>query len=289
MDCYQLGFQIKESTPAAQQVGRTSDASVAAAREAASAVAALGDDAHDPAGWRALAEELESRLWWQVHFADRDVVLEARLLLFGQIGRAAALSGDRGPPLYRSMAMDLPDGGLVNLYWYKAAQVLVEMGEQPSRSGVTEPGLIAQYMAEIRSAGVQGLANLPYDGRWSATYQVVLNGEVVPWPEDQALSYPFFHGHIFLRHADGNGYGPSFWSNDNKTWNPMGNAGRAVRSLREDLAEGEPPMGVWIKWLATYQALHPDSEVFIAMPRRPAGKTRLWRWDRVSLAIVPVD
>ena len=248
----------------------------------------LGEDEWGVQAERLLA--LEQELW----FVDRVELREPLFRLYAQIGRAAENSKDAGPPFYEDLG-----GRTVNLYATLAGAMAAD--EPALLDSVTDPATkrAVEYASELIGSGRVAPVALSFaDGTgtfdpvaFAAEYRVSINGLARTITDPEGLfTAPPGRVDVALERTDGYGLsaerGPT--RSTDEVWSVLQEARQRIdHDLRDALAADagasvprvdEEPLA----WLAIYAALHPTSEIFVAVPDAASGARRaaVWRWDR---------
>jgi len=269
------------------------DNNVARVMEQVVAAEAVPWNGLDEEGWGAQAQSLlalEQELW----FVDRRELREPLFRLYAQIGRAAESAENAAPPFYEQL------GGLtVNLYSTLAGAMAAE--EPDLFDTVADPATkraIAYASELVTSERVAPVVLSFADGArvfdadaFAAEYRVSINGlrRTITDPEG-LFTVPAGRLDVVLERTDGYGLSAqrSPTRRSDEVWSVLQEARQRIdHDLRDALAadaEASVPRidEELLAWLAIYAALHPTSEIFVAVPDAASAARRasVWRWDR---------
>jgi hypothetical protein len=232
--------------------------------------------------------ELSNELW----FVDREELREPLFRLYAALGYAAENRNNPGPPYY-----ELVGGMTVNYYWYLAGALAHETPELlGSISGNQDIVASIRYYKEQLDDGVFPWMNLSFEdaGQWNpekfaSNYIVYINGVARTITSSKALyEAPPGRVDVYMERTDG---GHSLSDRieldrlDEKIYGIRDTArqrmgGEFIDMLLEHPNECSPEVeGDILVYLAIYQKLHPDAEVYIAVAEGGSvNKVRLWRY-----------
>jgi hypothetical protein len=241
--------------------------------------------------------EIADEIW----FIDRPELREPIFMLYVQIGRAAENTNNPSPPFYEQL------GHLtVNWYWYLAGAMA---HEEPSlMSKLTDQGLYAsvdQYKQKLdKGEIVDQTLSFENEGYWDASefaseYTVYINGlEVVIADKDSLYKAAPGRVDVYLKRDDGHSLSDAidilklqeqiYFVRD-VARKKMGID--FLEQLMKHPNECSPELdGDILNYLSIYAKLHPEAEVYVAIPEGGnPNKVLLWRWDRVKAILVKVQ
>lgn len=264
-------------------------------------------DAIAPVPWNQLTEsewglkanelrDLSNKIW----FIDRPELREPVFQLYVQIGRAAENQNNPVPPFYQPVG-ELP----VNWYWYLAGA----MGhvEPELMAKLTDQDLYASvnYYKELLDSGKIDQQTLSFedDGEWdpkafAAEYQVFINGiEVLIDDKDSLFKVPPGRVDVYLKREDGHSLSDAIdiTKLEEKIYFVREVARKRmgidfIDQLMEHPNECSPELdGDILNYLAIYAKLHPEAEIYIAVPEGGnPNRVLIWRWDRPSATLQKV-
>ncbi len=301
IDLYQIGR--KEPDPAVRagdQRAIVPLSSLELLKAAVDEVAPIPWDGMSESEWGLKANELRD-LTDEVWFVDRPELREPLFQLYVYTGLAAENQNNPAPPFYQQVG-----GMTVNYYWYLAGAMAYE--EPGLMSKLTDQDLYASidYYKQLLDAGRIKPMTLGFEegGVWDAKtfagdYEVFINGlPILIEDKDGLKQVAPGKVDVFLKRADG-----SFSLSDAVDITELEGKIYFVRDvarkkmgidfidqLMEHPNECTPELdGEIMNSLSIYAKLHPDAEVYVALP--DAGNTNrilIWRWDRPSATLQKV-
>jgi hypothetical protein len=303
VDLYQAGRAEPDKTVApANQRARVSDDAIARVLSAVEDVQSIQWGAITEQDWGLKANDLK-QLADEVWFVDRPELREPLFLLYSQIGLAAENSNSGSPPYYENV-----DNKTVNYYWYLAGVLAYK---DPSLlAKITDQSLygsIAYYKDLLDSGSFQFLRlnfeidNEQFDPKAFATdYIIYVNGiEESISNTNGILDVPLGREDVYLKRTDGHSLSErlDIQTLTDRFFFVRQNAKKVMgldfqEQLMDHPSECIPDIDGTIKaYLSIYAKMHPQSEVYIAVPK--AGSTApghifLWRWDRQKAELVLV-
>ena len=299
IDLYQKGREMTfdPTIRPIDQLASVPDDAIGRVQAVADDVAAMGWDDLTDTEWGLKAEELRESLH-EIWFIDRAELREPLFALYIQIGRAAENAGLTTPPWYAEVSNQA-----VNYYWYLAASMAFTSPDLLSK--ISDDGVrstISYYRDQIVSGSIEKLVLSFEDqgfwdaGKFAGDYEVFINGEAVNITNKDALhEVPRGRVDVYMSRVDG-GHSLSdrveVLKYDGKVYAVRDTArklmgidfvGQLMERPNECIAQLS---GDIITSLAIYQRLHPDADVFLAVPVGGSNKeVLLWRYDR-ELALV---
>jgi hypothetical protein len=304
IDLYQAGRREPDRTVRpVDQRGRVPDDSVARVLSAVEDVAAIPWNALSDQDWGLKANELY-QLSNEVWFVDRPELREPLFLLYAQIGQAAESSNNPSPPYYSSVG-----GTTVNYFWYLAGTLAYKEPELLSK--ITNQSLNASisFYKDMLDAGQLKFLELNFrldseevfdPKTFTADYTLYINGltEMV-MNSNGILEVPPGRVDVYLKRNDGHSLSDrvDLERLTEKFYFVRGNAQRKmgidfVEQLMDHPSECIPDIdGDILAYLSIYAKLHPQAEVYIAVPKAGSvapGHIYLWRWDRAQGHLVLV-
>jgi hypothetical protein len=300
VDLYQNGRKIPDTTVIpANQPAVVSDLTPNALLSAVEQVAAIPDSALSATEWSrkgAALMQLADQAW----FIDRVELREPLFLLYAQIGRVADNQDFPSPPYYEQVG---PMS--VNYHYYLAAQLAYQ--EPALLSKLTDPNQAdaVGYLYEQLQTGFFSPLKLDFSQAagfdleaFSEDYEVLLNG--LPVNLDPRGQYDVFPGitDIYLSRNDtGHGLSERFESIklDEKIYSVLDVARKKMGVTFKDQLfhyqnECSPEVdGDILNYLAIYQKLHSEAEIYIAVPENGnPNKVWIWRYDPGSTKLFQV-
>ena len=255
-------------------------------------------DAKSPAEWQLIAREL-IKLTDSMWFVEKVEQREPLFMLYAYIGYAAENGNNPAPPFYEAIGAQS-----VNYYYYLAATLA---WQDPSlMSKVLDNdirGMINYYLERIQAGGFPELA-LDFElenefdkEEFAKEYEVYLNGLVIDEDIDEQGEYEVPPGRfdIYLKRKDtGHGLSDQLTVDKYKDKNyfvrddarkKMGSDFYSALMLHPN--ECTPALdGETLNYLAIYQKLHDQAEIYIAVPRNgDPNKVYIWRYDRPSATL----
>ncbi|MEQ1506105.1 MAG: hypothetical protein ABMB14_27985, partial [Myxococcota bacterium] len=299
VDLYQAGRTERDRTvrPMDQRaaVPPESVADVMAAVEETSTIPFDGMSEQD---WGIRANELY-KLADELWFVDRAELREPLFLLYAQMGRAAENSNQGAPPFFENV-----DGRPVNYFWYLAGALAYK--DPALLSKLTTEDLyqsIAYYKDQLDSGAFRQMT-LSFDldsefdpKEFAGEYEVYINGIAETVKNPNGLhEVPLGRADIFLKRADGYSMSDHYERTviperfDFVRQNARKRMGiDFIEQLMEHPSDCVPTLsGDIVNYLAIYAKLHPDSEIYIAVPyggSTAPGRIFLWRWMRPQAAL----
>lgn len=295
VDLYQAGRKMPDkSVRPIDQLGTVPSSVIPTITSAVEEVSPIPWNAMTESEWGLKAHELRDLANGQAWFIDRPELREPLFLLYVQIGKAAENTNNPAPPFYEQV------GGLtVNWYWYVAgAMGHVEPGLM---SKLTDQDLYASvdYYKQMLDSGKIEPMTLAFEqeDQWDAKafageYQVFINGlEVLIDDKDSLLKVPPGKVDVYLKRTDGHSLSESVdvVKLKDKIYFVRDVARKKmgidfIDQLMEHPNECTPELdGDILNYLAIYARLHPDAEIYIAVPEGGnPNRILIWRWDRPS-------
>jgi hypothetical protein len=292
IDLYQQGRKENDaSIRARDQRAVVPNTVMAKVRQAVIEIETVQWDELSELDWRLKAEELR-QLSEAVWFVDREDLRSPMFQLYVQIGRAAEEGGLESPPWYE----EISDYN-VNYHWYLAAAMAHDSPELMDL--ITDETLLAsvEYLKDQLDQGNIEQVKLSFEnqgvfdaGKFAGEYEVFINGLPVIIENDDAL-YEVPRGRIdvYLSRVDG-GHSLSDTLEvlrlDDKIYGVRDTARKMmgtdlIKQLEEHPNECTPELDDrTLASLAIYSRLHPESEIYVAVPW--FGSTtdvRLWRYE----------
>lgn len=304
IDLYQAGRREPDRTVRpVDQRARVPDDAVAHVLAAVEDVASIPWNALSDQDWGLKANELY-QLANEMWFVDRAELREPLFLLYAQIGQAAESSNNPSPPYYENVG-----GTTVNYYWYLAGTLAYKEPELLSK--ITNQSLnasIAFYKDMLDSGQLKFLElNFRLDSEevfdpksFTADYTLYINGlpEMV-MNSNGILEVPPGRVDVYMKRNDGHSLSDrvDLERLTEKFYFVRGNAQRKmgidfVEQLMDHPSECIPDIdGDILAYLSIYAKLHPQAEIYIAVPKAGSvapGHIYLWRWDRAQGHLVLV-
>lgn len=264
----------------------------------ASKVSQIPWDAKSPAEWQLIARQL-MKLTDSMWFVEKVEQREPLFMLYAYVGYAAENGNNPAPPFYEAIGAQS-----VNYYYYLAATLA---WQDPSlMSKVLDNdirGMINYYLERIQAGGFPELA-LDFElenefdkEEFAKEYEVYLNGLVIDEDIDEQGEYEVPPGRfdIYLKRKDtGHGLSDQLTVDKYKDKNyfvrddarkKMGSDFYNALMLHPN--ECTPALdGETLNYLAIYQKLHDQAEIYIAVPRNgDPNKVYIWRYDRPSATL----
>ena len=255
-------------------------------------------DAKSPAEWQLIAREL-MKLTDSMWFVEKVEQREPLFMLYAYVGYAAENGNNPAPPFYEAIGAQS-----VNYYYYLAATLA---WQDPSlMSKVLDNdirGMINYYLERIQAGGFPELS-LDFElenefdkEEFAKEYQVYLNGLLIDEDIDEQGEYEVPPGRfdIYLKRMDtGHGLSDQLTVDKYKDKNyfvrddarkKMGSDFYNALMLHPN--ECTPALdGETLNYLAIYQKLHDQAEIYIAVPRNgDPNKVYIWRYDRPSATL----
>ncbi|MBA3800412.1 MAG: hypothetical protein H0X18_15225, partial [Geodermatophilaceae bacterium] len=243
--------------------------------------------------WALKANELRDlaeRIW----FVDRPELREPLFQLYVQIGKAAENSNAQAPPFFEYIG-NYP----VNYYWYLAGSMAWETPELLSKVTDAELNSSVNNYRTMLETGQIPLLKLDFtndsENRFDPTsfadqYTVFFNGVEKTITSERGLEErPPGRVDVYLERDDGHSLSDRIELDkfDEKVYFVRGVARKKMGlSFRDQLLmfpnECVPPVdGDILNYLAIYQRLHPQAEIYIAIANlgsTASNKILLWRW-----------
>ena len=254
-------------------------------------------DAKSPAEWQLIARELmkvTDSLWFLEDVEQR----EPLFMLYAYIGYAAENGNNPAPPFYEGIGNQS-----VNYYYYLAATLAWQDPSLMSKINDNDiRGVINYYLEQIQSGGFPVLA-LDFElenefdlEEFNKEYEVFLNGlKVEDINEKGQYEVPLGRLDIYLKRADtGHGlsdqlkvdkYKDKAYFVRDEARKKMGSD--FYKQLMLHPNECTPSLdGDILNYLAIYQKLHGNTEIYIAVPRNgDPNKVYIWRWDKPTATL----
>lgn len=296
VDLYQNGRKVRDRTVVpAMQPAVVPTQNVTRVMDAVDEIAALPERSLRPEAWGMKARELREmvELLW---FVDRVELREPLFQLYAQIGRAAKFADSQQPQFFEEIG-----GFPVNYYYYMAAvlayqdpALMSKLTDDSVREDVSQlltllkNGSFPTFTLDFQLAEEEGDFNLE---KFSATYQVFLNGLELTDISDQGQFQVFFgRSDIHLVRKD-SGYGLSerleATKLEDKIYFVRDTARKKmgidfIRQLFDHENECVPSLdGDILNFLSIYAHIHDKAEVYIAVPKYGnPNKVYIWRYDR---------
>lgn len=292
IDLYQAGRQEPDRSIRPQdQRAVVPDAAISRVMNAVDDAATIPWNALSAQDWGLKAHELRE-ISKEIWFVDRPELREPLFLLYAQIGRAAENRNDPAPPFYENVSERA-----VNYYWYLAGVLAHE--EPALMSKLTEQDMHASigYYKDLLDRGEIQPMTLSFElsGIWDAKafaseYQLFMNGlEVLVTHDKGLLRVPQGRVDVYMSRDDGHSLSDRIEIDklEEKIYGVRDVARQKMGldfldQLMEHPYECIPEVeGIILAYLSIYQKLHPEAEVFVAIPEGGAtssGKIHLWRW-----------
>jgi hypothetical protein len=291
VDVYQNGRKVKDRTVIpAMQPARVEDSNIPIVIQAANQALAIPWNGMDYTQWGLRAHNLRdtAELIW---FVDRVELREPLFLLYVAIGYAAENSSNPSPPFFEGIGK-----GAVNYYWYLAAMLALQepaLMSKVSNSDISAS--IGYYLTQLQQ-GAYPSFKLDYEfedrfdpGVFNKNYEVLING--LPTVVDNNAQMPGYLGRtdVYLKRKD-SGHSLSerleVVKLDEKIYFIREHARKRMGvdfidqlflHKNECIAEVD---GDILNYLAIYQKMHPQAEVYIAVPEKGIPN-RVWIWRYV--------
>ncbi|MCB9686722.1 MAG: hypothetical protein H6738_20475 [Alphaproteobacteria bacterium] len=304
IDLYQAGRKEPDnSIRAVDQRAVVSDQAVATVLSAVEEVAPIPWNAMSEQDWGIKAQELYD-LQDEIWFVDRPELREARFLLYAQIGRAAESANQGSPPFYQQIG-----GQTVNYFWYLAGSMAYQSPELMAK--IDEQNLNASIMFYKDSLDAGGfppmtldfsLDNGKFDPKsFTNDYTVWINGleQTIKNPNG-LLDVPPGKVDVYMKRNDGHSLSDrvDIFTMQEKFYFVRQNARKRmgldfIDQLMAHPFECTPDIaGDILNYLSIYAKLHPQAEIYIAVPKAGStapGRLYLWRWDRAKGVLVRVQ
>ncbi len=294
IDLYQAGR--KEPDPSVRPVDQRAvvpDIAIDRVLQAVEDTATIPWNALSPQDWGLKAAELRE-LSNEIWFVDRPELREPLFLLYAQIGRAADNRNDSAPPFFEQVGSEP-----VNYYWYLAGAMAHD--DPALMSKLTDQDIHASigYYKDMVDRGQIPPMTLSFElsGEWDPKafaneYQVFINGLEVVIADDKGL-WRTAPGRVdvYLSRDDGHSLSDRIELDklNEKIYGVLDGARKRMGlQFREQLMEHPneciPELdGDILNYLAIYAKLHPNAEIYIAVPEGgsvASNKIHLWRWVR---------
>jgi hypothetical protein len=304
IDLYQSGRKEPDKTVRhTDQRAIVPEAAVPTVLDAVEDVSAIPWNALSEQDWGLKANDLLN-LSNEIWFVDRAELREPLFLLYTYIGYAAENANNPSPPYFEQVG-----GRTVNYYWYLAGALAHQ--DPALMSKLTDQSLNASvnfYKDQLDAGQFESLTlsfdldDLEFDPKAFATeYEVYVNGnlEVIKNP-DGLLKVPLGRVDVYLKRADGHSLSDRIDLDrlTDKFYFVRRNAKKKMGLDFQDQLmthpyECTPPLdGDILNYLSIYAKLHPQAEVYIAVPYAGStapGRIFLWRWDRPNGTLVRVQ
>lgn len=298
IDLYQSGRKEVDRTlgPTGQR-GSVPDSVIPRIRAAVDDISSIPWDGLSEEAWGLRASEL-LRLTDDVWFVDRPELREPLFLLYAYIGYAADNQNSPSPPYYEQVG-----GTTVNYFWYLAATMA--HSEPALMSKLTDSSVNAsvnQLKEQLESRRIPFMTlSFDLDGTefevadFIKEFQLFVNGNEEEMNNSDGLfEVPLGRADVYLKRTDGSHSLSDRVSTDRLTdgfYFVRGNARKKMgidfqEQLMEHPYECIPALdGDILTYLSIYASLHPEAEVYIAVPKAGStapGRIFLWRWDRAA-------
>ncbi len=290
VDLYQNGRRVPDRTLApTQQPAMVKDVVAPQIMAQVNRVAAIAWNAIDPNAWSDEAARLRKAtdLIW---FVDRVELREPLFLLYAQIGRAAENSNDPRPPYFESVG-----GMTVNYYNYLAALLALQEPALMSKLTDQESAGAIQFLLNQLQQGVFpsfkgdfALGGQYEGGQFTTEYELFINGIAAELDGRGQMDLFLGRTDVYLQRKDtGHGLAERLESDklDEKTYFFLEEARKKigidfVNQLFLDKNACIPEVdGDILTYLAIYHKLHPQADLFIAVPEGGnPGKTYIWKY-----------
>ncbi len=292
VDVYQNGRKVKDRTVIpAMQPAKVPDANIPMVIQAANRTLATPWNGMEPAMWGLRSQELRdtAELIW---FIDRVELREPLFLLYVAIGYAAENANNPIPPYYEAVGPKP-----VNYYWYLAALLALQEPALMSKVGNSEIGAsIGYYLTQLQQGAYPSFKlDYEFEDRFEPTvfnknYEIRING--LPTPLDNNAQMPGYLGRtdVYLKRKDS---GHSLTERlevvklDEKIYFIREHARKRMGvdfidqlflHKNECIAEVD---GDILNYLAIYQKMHPQAEIYVAVPEKGiANRVWIWRYVR---------
>ncbi len=300
IDLYQVGRREPDRTRSpAEQRGTVPAESMDTVMLAVEDIETVGWNAMPESDWGITANNLRD-LAEEIWFVDREELRRPLFLLYVQIGRSAENMNNSVAPFYQFIS-----GQLLNNYWYLAGTMAYE--DPTLLDEITDPTLRAsvEYYKDLLDTREIDFMTLSFEdaGSWDAQkfagdYQVFINGLEVLIDDPRSLyEVPPGRVDVYLKRSDGHSISDRVDLDklDGKVYFVRDVARKRmgvdlIDQLMEHPNECSPRVeGDILTYIAIYAKLHPESEVYFAVPEAGnPNKVLLWRWNRPSAALVKV-
>lgn len=304
IDLYQSGRREPDRTlRPVDQRARVPDDNVARVLSAVEDVASIPWSALSDQDWGLKANELY-KLADEMWFVDRKELREPLFLLYAQIGQAAESSNNPSPPYFANVG-----GTTVNYFWYLAGALAYRDPELLSKIQNQSLNASITYYKDMLDSGQLKFLELnfkldkedEFDPKAFATdYTVYINGvEETVMNSNGILEVPPGRADVYLKRTDGHSLSDrvDLERLTEKFYFVRGNAREKmgidfVEQLMDHPSECIPDIdGDILAYLSIYAKMHPQSEIYIAVPKAGSvspGHIYLWRWDRAQGHLVLV-
>lgn len=292
VDVYQAGRKVKDRTVIpAMQPAQVPDANIPMVIQAANRTLATPWNGLQTAQWGLRAQDLRdtAELIW---FIDRVELREAMFLLYVAIGYAAENADNPIPPFFEAVG-PRP----VNYYWYLAALLALQEPALMSKVGNSElNGSIAFYLSQLQQGAYPSFKlDFEFEDRFDPAifndnYEIFING--LPAAVDNNAQIPGYLGRtdIYLKRKD-SGHGMTerlevvkldeniqFIRETARKKMGVQFIDQLFLHKNECIAEVD---GDILNYLAIYQKMHPQAEVYVAVPEKGiANRVWIWRYVR---------
>jgi hypothetical protein len=300
VDLYQVGRREPDRTKSpADQRGAVPPEAIDTVMAAVQDIETVPWNRMTESDWGITANNLRD-LAEEIWFVDREDLREPLFLLYVQIGRSAENMNNSVAPFYQYIS-----GNLINYYWYLAGTMAYE--DPTLLDKLTDPTLrgSVEYYKDMLTRREIEFMTLSFEdsGVWDARkfageYQVFINGREVLIDDPRSLyEVPPGRVDVYLKRTDGHSLSDRVELDklDGKVYFVRDVARKRmgvdlIDQLMEHPNECSPRIeGDILTYIAIYAKLHPDSEIYFAVPEAGnANKTLLWRWSRENRALVKV-
>ncbi|MBT3219112.1 MAG: hypothetical protein HN348_08480 [Proteobacteria bacterium] len=298
IDLYQAGRREPDrSIHPIDQRGTVPSTVIPLINDVVSEVEYVAWDAMDEQAWGLKAEELRDMIDEHIWFVDREELREPLFKLYAMIGYASENSNTQAPPFFEYVGSTT-----LNYYYYLAAVYASEdssLLDLLSNEDIKETirylrnqiddGDIPPMTLSFENAGV-------FDGpTFASEYEVFINGRSVEINDNRGLhDVPPGRIDVYMKRSDGHSLSDrveldklneKIYGVRDTARQRMGND--FIKQLMEHPNECTPDLsGDILKYLAIYAMLHPEAEVYIAIPELGnINKVLLWRWKRSTATL----
>lgn len=250
--------------------------------------------------WGIKAHGLKKVADENVWFIDRPELREPLFKLYVQIGRAAENTNNPAPPFYAQV-----EGYSVNWYWYLAgAMAHIEPELMSKLTDQDLYGSIDYYKQLLDSKQIAPMTlAFEQEDVWdvkdfASTYQVFINGiEVLIDDKDSLYQVPPGRVDVYLKRDDGHSLsdGIDITKLQDKIYFVRDVARKKmgidfIDQLMEHPNECSPKVdGDILNYLSIYAKLHPEADIYIAVPEAGnPNRVLIWRWDRANATLQKV-
>jgi len=304
VDLYQRGRLMphSETLRPSDQLAVVPDSVIPKLQSMVAETAAIPYDGMSEQDWGLQASKM-LKLLDEAWFLDRPALKEPIFLMYVYIGYAAENTNDHSPPYYANV-----DGKSVNYYWYLAGTLAYD--DPALLSKITNKELyqsVSYYKDQIDSGKFNQMklgfaSNGKFDSdKFIGDFQVLVNGvEKQIKNANGLLEVPMGIADIQLKRSDG--YSLSERVDHNTLpdrFDLVVDAAKTrmgidfVEQLTEHKSDCMPQLsGDIVNYLSIYAKLHPDDDVYIAVPFLGSvapGRILLWRWDRPTSVLFLVQ